>query len=231
MRKRISIILVAAFLMVGFSGCGSKKSGGGGGGGGSLLTKSSEQTEDWESVSGKSSVIKGLGEEPATEEPKTEERFPDRPDVETGNGTPMTLGEGDVAPNFKVGLVNGGTFRMSDYDDKVVLLNFWATWCSPCVREMPAFERLKADGIEGLEILCINCREDKFTVESFIESEGYTFNIGYDQYGRVESYYPSSGIPYTLVVDHGVIAKTYVGAADADTQYEEYKSAIEACLK
>ena len=150
----------------------------------------------------------------------------DRPNADTGTGEIKELSEGDVAPDFTAELVSGGSFKLSDYDDKIVLLNFWATWCPPCVREMPAFQRLLEDGIPDLEIICINDKEDKASLDSFIESDGYTFNIGYDVDGSIGAYYPSNGIPYTLVINKGKIEKIYLGALDADTQYAEYKDAI-----
>ena len=141
------------------------------------------------------------------------------------------LEKGDKAPDFTAQLVNGETVKLSDYSDKIVLLNFWATWCPPCVGEMPAFERLKNDGDDDLVILCVNCMDDKATVDKFVQDNGYTFNIAYDEDGSIEMYYPTEGIPYTLVVNKGEVAEIYVGAADADTQYNEYKNAIEQCKK
>ena len=140
------------------------------------------------------------------------------------------LEEGDKAPDFTVQLVNGDTIRLSDYDDKVVLLNFWATWCGPCVNEMPAFEKLKKDGNDDLMIICINCMENKSTVDSFVEEMGYTFNIGYDEDGSIEMYYPTDGIPYTLVINKGYVSDIFLGAVDAETQYKEYKNAIDKCI-
>ena len=141
------------------------------------------------------------------------------------------LEKGDKAPDFTAQLVNGETVKLSDYSDKIVLLNFWATWCPPCVNEMPAFERLKNDGDDDLVILCVNCMDDKATVDKFVQDNGYTFNIAYDEDGSIEMYYPTNGIPYTLVINKGEVAEIYVGAADADTQYNEYKNAIEQCKK
>ena len=141
-----------------------------------------------------------------------------------------TLNEGDMAPDFTAELANGMTFTLSKHSDKCVLVNFWATWCGPCVREMPAFQRLTDDDIDGLEIVCIDCREDKKTVDSFIKESGYTFNIAYDTKGSIGSLYPTDGIPYTLVIYKGSIKKIYVGAMDAETQYKEYLSAVRECL-
>ena len=149
-----------------------------------------------------------------------------RANADTGEGEVKILEEGDIAPDFTAQLSGGGSFKLSDYDDKTVIINFWASWCGPCVGEMPAFEMLKNDNIEDLEIVCINCMEDQGTVDQFVSENGYTFNIGYDEDGRIETYYPTQGIPYTLVVKKGVISSIFVGAMDADYQYKEYKNAI-----
>ena len=164
-----------------------------------------------------------------TEKKEAEENGPDlsgRSNADTGEGEPKILAEGDIAPDFSVELVDGSTFRLSDYDDKTVIINFWATWCGPCVGEMPAFEMLKKDENDDLGIICVNCMEDQNTVDQFVKENGYTFPIGYDVEGRVLSYYPTQGIPYTLIVKKGIISKIFVGAQDAEYQYTEYKNAI-----
>lgn len=139
--------------------------------------------------------------------------------------------EGDPAPDFTAQLADGSSFSLSEQKGKVVLLNFWATWCGPCVEEMPAFEKLYGEYGEKVSVLAVNCMEDKDTVKQFISDNSYTFPIAYDVEGDVVMRYPSDGIPYTLVIDgEGVIQNIYVGAAGADAQYQEYKSAIEAVL-
>ena len=146
--------------------------------------------------------------------------------------TYMPLSEGDAAPDFTAALADGSEFTLSDQQGKIVLLNFWATWCGPCVREMPAFETLKEEGGEDVVILAVNCMEYADTVAAFIEENGYTFPIAIDEEGLISAKYPTQGIPYTLLIDgDGIIQNIYVGAADADTQYMEYKSAIDAVLE
>lgn len=141
------------------------------------------------------------------------------------------LSEGDAAPDFTAELADGSTFTLAEQSGKVVLLNFWATWCGPCVGEMPAFEKLYGEYGDKVSILAVNCSEDKETVNQFISDEGYTFPIAYDEEGVISTKYPSEGIPYTLIIDgEGVIQKIYLGADDAETQYQEYKSAIDAVL-
>ena len=61
------------------------------------------------------------------------------------------------APDFEVTLVSGETVKLSDYRGQKVLLNFWATWCGPCVKEMPAFQRLYEEYPDDVVILAVNC--------------------------------------------------------------------------
>ncbi len=141
------------------------------------------------------------------------------------------LNEGDSAPDFTAETVGGGEFKLSDQSDKVVILNFWATWCSPCVGEMPAFQRLYDEYGDTLAVLAVNCMEDKESVDKFASDNGYTFPIAYDAEGEICQKYPSDGIPYTVIIGtDGKVAKLYVGAADAESQYKEYKSAIDAVM-
>ena len=156
-------------------------------------------------------------------------RLENRPNATLGTGSVKDLNEGDVAPDFTVKLVDGSSFTLSDHDDEVVLINFWASWCGPCVGEMPAFERLHADG--DAVILGVNCAESVSVVNDFVRNNGYTYPIAYDTDYTVGYYYPTDGIPYTLVVDHGVIHEIFEGASDADSMYREYSSSIAECLK
>ncbi len=153
--------------------------------------------------------------------------------TETGNpdNIPPVQAEGDTAPDFTAELAGGGTFTLSKQNNKVVLLNFWATWCGPCVREMPAFERLQADYGDRVAILAVNSMEQTKTVDQFIEQTGYTFPIAYDETGAIGRNFPTDGIPYTLVIGKdGIVKYIFIGAYDADTQYQTYRSAIESVL-
>lgn len=143
----------------------------------------------------------------------------------------VALKEGDAAPDFTAKLVDGTEFKMSDHNNEVVILNFFASWCGPCMSEMPAFEMLKNDGYSNLSILCVNCMEDKNTVDLLVKTMGYTFPIAYDEAGDIEKFYPTDGIPYTLVIKEGIIKNIFLGAVDAETQHAEYKKAIDACME
>ena len=141
------------------------------------------------------------------------------------------LSEEDLAPDFTAKTVDGKTFALSEQKGKVVLLNFWATWCGPCVGEMPAFEKLYSEYGEKIAILAVDCSEDENTVKQFVSDNGYTFPIAYDTDGAISTKYPTQGIPYTLVIGKdGKVKKTFLGADDADAQYQEYKKAIDGVV-
>ena len=139
------------------------------------------------------------------------------------------LREGDTAPDFTVELTNGETFTLSDHSDKVVMINFWATWCPPCCAEMPEFERIVNENPTGFEFVAINQCETKAMVDAFANDNGYTFNIGYDTDGSILNMYPTDGIPYTLIIKNGVVKRLFLGAPR--NAYEVYMTAIKDCLR
>jgi len=104
--------------------------------------------------------------------------------------------------NFVLELLSGGERALDDYRDKVVLLNFWATWCPPCREEMPSMQTLYDElADEGLEILAVNVSEEPDVVANFIEENGYSFPVLLDREGRVQLRYSVRAIPTTFVVD------------------------------
>lgn len=154
--------------------------------------------------------------------------YEDEEDANTNYGE---LSEGDTAPDFTAELVDGSKFSLSENSGKVILINLWATWCGPCVEEMPAFEKLNNEYGDDVKIVCINCMEAKSDVNSFVKQNGYTFPIAYDESGAINMKYPTQGIPYTLVVGKdGKVKNIYVGSAGMEQQYQTYKDAIDAAI-
>lgn len=147
---------------------------------------------------------------------------------ENENNTYKVLKAGDTAPDFTVELADGSSFTLSEHSEETIFLNFWATWCPPCVGELPDLEKIAGEGLENFSLVAVNVMEDKETVDAFIKKYGYTMNIGYDEDGTIGIKYPTDGIPYSLVIKKGVIKKIYLGAPrDA---YNEYKKTIEENL-
>ncbi len=141
------------------------------------------------------------------------------------------LKPGSEAPDFTAELADGSEFTLSEAEDTVVLLNFWATWCGPCVEEMPAFQKLDEEYGDEVQILAVNCMEDQATVDAFIDEYEYTFPVAYDLDASIESLYPTLGIPYTVVIGQdGVITKVFMGSMGMEQQYHDYKEAIDAAL-
>lgn len=120
---------------------------------------------------------------------------------------------GQEAPDFEIELLNGETFRLSEQRGKVVLINIWASWCGPCVAEMPDIDQLAKDYADRLVVIGVNCGEDEQTVADFVSENGYTYNFAADpEYYISGSLYPSRGIPYTIVVDaEGMITQLHTG--------------------
>ena len=181
------------------------------------------------------SVGGGVPEAETTEETSEEKDYElsfdpaDRPDAYMGYGVPKELTEGDIAPDFRVTLTNGDTFILSDYDGGVVLINFWATWCGPCVSEMPEIAELANEGIDNFTVICVNLGEDEDTVNSFVDDNGFDFNIGYDPYYSVSDYYPSDYIPYTVIIKHGIVEAIFVGVPQKGA-YDTYKGVVQSLL-
>ena len=145
--------------------------------------------------------------------------------IEAQPGVPLKAG--NKAPDFTAELIDGSSLALSDLKGKPVIINFWATWCGPCVREMPAFERLKEDFGDEIGIIAVNCGDDADTVKDFVDENGYTFPVALDENYEVAMLYPSNSIPYTVVLDaNGKITHVSTGAYDADTMYDRYKEAL-----
>ncbi len=120
---------------------------------------------------------------------------------------------GATAPDFTLTNLDGEEVTLSQFRGKPVIVNFWATWCVPCRREMPAFQRaFDAHQTEGLVILALDVKEDARLVEPFVEELGLTFEILYDSDGAINDLYLVSGLPRTIFIDRqGVIKHIQVG--------------------
>lgn len=106
------------------------------------------------------------------------------------------------APDFNLLDVNGSPVGLSGYRGKMVLLNFWATWCEPCREEMPSMEQLSRNfGGQGLAVVAINQRESAALVNKFMRTHGLNFTALLDTTGRVAGYYRVYGIPVSYLID------------------------------
>jgi len=143
----------------------------------------------------------------------------------------QVLGQRIDPRDFTLPLLTGGNATLSSYRGKVVILNFWATWCPPCRVEMPSMETLyQRFNAQGLEILAVDIGENASTVQQFIRSAGYTFPVLLDSANRVSSVYGIEAIPTTYIIDReGKIIGRVVGSIMWDNQ--RVIAAIDALLK
>jgi len=130
------------------------------------------------------------------------------------------LKAGDQAPPLRLPALTGQEVDLQSFSGRLVLLNFWATWCLPCVEEMPSLERLhRALAPRGLVVLSVSADEDEGTLRSFLKRVPVSFPVLRDPGGRVAaSRYVIKGYPETLVIDGaGAIREIVVGPAAWDT--------------
>jgi peroxiredoxin len=134
---------------------------------------------------------------------------------------------GKQARDLTLKTLDGGQSSLSDYRGKVVVLNFWATWCPPCRAELPDFEQAHRDRQgDGLVVLGINTEEPAVVVRAFVEDIGLTFPILLDETGQVAREYRAAGLPMTLVIDReGLIQVRHVGYLSA-AKLDEYLSEV-----
>jgi len=119
-----------------------------------------------------------------------------------------------AALDFKLVDLNGKEVSLSDFKGKKVFLNFWASWCPPCISEMPDIEKLYTETKDSdLVILAVNLGEDKATVKAFSDTNKYNFKILLDTDQSVGKQYNISAIPTSYFIDkEGNIVSTVKGA-------------------
>jgi cytochrome c biogenesis protein CcmG/thiol:disulfide interchange protein DsbE len=129
---------------------------------------------------------------------------------------------GYLAPALEGVTLSGSPIRLDDVQGKVVLINFWATWCPPCRLEMPAMQALYAHYYDqGFEILAVNLQEQDDQMSVFVNEMGLTFPVIVDRTGDLSSAYRVTSLPTTFIVDReGIIRDRIVGGPLAEALLE-----------
>lgn len=140
---------------------------------------------------------------------------------DAGSGIPAAkrgvVKPGDTAPNFQLRDLEGRMVALSDLRGKVVLINFWATWCGPCRVEMPAMEQLyRAYSRNDFEILAVSTDPQGVAVtRPFQQENRLTFPILHDAEYRIGLAYGARSLPMTFMVDRqGIVRHQIFGARD-----------------
>ncbi|MBR4853300.1 MAG: TlpA family protein disulfide reductase [Alistipes sp.] len=140
--------------------------------------------------------------------------------------------KGDKAPDFTVEMVDGSKVQLSKLKGKVVVVNFWATWCPPCREELKHVQKQLIDRFKGKKFafLPISRGEKKDVVEAFRKKMNYTFPMGLDPQQSIYKLYASNYIPRNFVVDKdGKVI--YVSVGYTPEEFAEMVKVIEEALK
>ena len=138
----------------------------------------------------------------------------------------VTFEPPSIPPDFRLVDLNGEPAELGNYRNQYVLLNFWATWCPPCVAEMPALEQLFQRYRErGFVVVAVSSDvEGRSIVQPFIENLGVTFPVLLDPDGKVSATYGAKSLPVSFLLDRN--GRVVAAAEGAREWYSE--SAIEA---
>ncbi len=137
--------------------------------------------------------------------------------------------EGKPAPDFKLTGIDGSTVALADLKGSVTVLDFWATWCGPCVESLPHIDQINADlSDKGLKVYAINLQETKAQVQKFIVSKKLTLPVLLDTSGSTAKSYLANAIPETVIIGKdGIVKKVFVGFGGD----EPVRAAIDAEMK
>ena len=109
-----------------------------------------------------------------------------------------------LADDFTLPMPGGGTFRLSEHRGKVIMVNFWATWCPPCLEEMPAMDRLyRRHKDAGFTLVAVSVDADGAKVTPFLTSHKLTFPVGLDPKMELANTYGVRALPSSFIVDRG----------------------------
>ncbi len=141
--------------------------------------------------------------------------------------TPAKVGA--QAPDFELTTLDGGRFALSENRGKVVLLNIWATWCPPCVSEMPDIQKLADAHPDDLAVIGVSVDDGTDEVNAFIEAYSLTYSFAMDEgYRLIGLLYPSEYIPESVFIDpNGIVTSMEVGSATYAQLEQRFQDALD----
>lgn len=129
---------------------------------------------------------------------------------------------GSPAPDFVLEDLSGNPVKLSDLKGRLVVLNFWATWCTPCRTEMPEFQEIYQQNQPDLVVLGINLEQSSGEIQDFISQLSITYPILLDNKGQVSRLYKVIQLPNTYFIDRqGILRIRHIGFLSSN-QFQEY---------
>jgi peroxiredoxin len=137
-------------------------------------------------------------------------------------------GELRPAPDFSLMDLSGTRVSLSEYRGKVVLLDFWATWCDPCKTEIPHFTEMQSRyGPQGLQVIGVSMDDDEKPVRDFQQQFKMNYPVAMGNADLAGQYGGILGLPITFVIDRqGRIAARHIGATDASVFEAEIRNLL-----
>jgi thiol-disulfide isomerase/thioredoxin len=131
----------------------------------------------------------------------------------TGPMSPMV---GEPAFDFGLNSLAGEGFRLRTQRDRVVVLDFWASWCGPCIQTMPLVEEVVDEvGQERVHLVAVNIQESRERVQAAVDRLGLNATVLLDTDGQVAAAYEANAIPQTVIIDRqGVVRYVFVGGGN-----------------
>ena len=150
----------------------------------------------------------------------------------TPTSTTENVSSVETAPDFTVSDLNGNEVHLSDYKGKPIVINFWATWCSPCKMELPDFQSAYEKYGDDIVFMMINLtdgyRDTVDTVKEFCNTNGYTFPVFFDTQYTASEAYSAYSIPTTVAINiDGEIIDTRIGTMSS----RDIESLMETLIK
>ena len=141
------------------------------------------------------------------------------------SGKTAGAAKGEPAPDAPLTMLDGSARSISDFQGSVTIVSFWATWCPYCIKEMPDLQRNYPD----VNVVMVNCGEDQALVADFVQQHDYDFTWALDPNFEAQTAYPTSGIPYTVVIDpEGNVSEIFAGSGR--DMYSRFESAVQQAI-
>ena len=145
-------------------------------------------------------------------------------------GSDLKPWTGGTIPQLSLKDLAGHEVNLTDFKGKVVLVNFWATWCAPCIEEMPSMQRLRDKlGLAGFEVLAVNYQESQTRINEFLKKRPLKLTILRDHDGSARTGWGVRVFPTSFVIDAGQRVR-YTVTGDVDWTSSKIESQIRELL-
>ncbi len=145
--------------------------------------------------------------------------------------TVSAISVGDTVPSFKARTIDGSkSIAVDDYRGKVVLIDFWASWCPPCLKSLPKYNELRREiGTSDFEIVAVNVDENTEDAKKFLAKHPVSYPIAKDPKGVLPGVFGVKAMPTSYLVDKNGVVK-YVHAAFKEGDIEKLRVEIEKLI-